>query len=71
MTRILVVDDELQIARALALNLRARHYEVAVARDGGEAPPPRTPHRAGRAAVNAHSRPIAARPIAGRPIADR
>jgi DNA-binding response OmpR family regulator len=36
-TRILVVDDELQIARALALNLRARQYEVAVAADGSEA----------------------------------
>ena len=37
MTRVLVVDDEPQIARALALNLRARHYEVAVAADGSEA----------------------------------
>ncbi len=37
MTRILVVDDEPQITRALALNLRARQYEVAVARDGSEA----------------------------------
>ena len=34
MTRVLVVDDEPQIARALAINLRARHYEVDVAPDG-------------------------------------
>ena len=34
MTRVLVVDDEPQIARALAINLRARHYEVDVAADG-------------------------------------
>ena len=37
MTRVLVVDDEPQIARALRLNLRARQYDVAVAVDGGEA----------------------------------
>jgi two-component system, OmpR family, KDP operon response regulator KdpE len=35
-TRVLVVDDEPQIARALAINLRARKYEVDVA-GGGEA----------------------------------
>ncbi len=34
MTRVLVVDDEPQIARALAINLRARHYEVDVAPNG-------------------------------------
>ena len=34
MTRVLVVDDEPQLARALAINLRARHYEVDVAADG-------------------------------------
>ncbi|GAA0950551.1 response regulator [Nonomuraea longicatena] len=34
MTRILVVDDEPQILRALRINLAARHYEVAVATDG-------------------------------------
>jgi two-component system KDP operon response regulator KdpE len=34
MTRVLVVDDEPQIARALAINLRARQYEVDVAPDG-------------------------------------
>jgi len=34
MTRVLVVDDEPQIARALAINLRARHYEVDVAPTG-------------------------------------
>jgi two-component system KDP operon response regulator KdpE len=37
MSRILVVDDEPQIVRALAINLRARGYEVSAARDGGEA----------------------------------
>ncbi|MEV0403924.1 response regulator [Actinoallomurus sp. NPDC050550] len=37
MTRVLVVDDEPQIARALTLNLRARQYEVATAADGSEA----------------------------------
>ena len=31
MTRVLVVDDEPGLARALAINLRARHYEVEVA----------------------------------------
>ncbi|MEO3867908.1 response regulator [Nonomuraea sp. B12E4] len=37
MTRILVVDDEPQILRALRINLAARHYEVAVAGDGASA----------------------------------
>ncbi|WP_248963200.1 response regulator [Sphaerisporangium perillae] len=37
MTRILVVDDEPQILRALRINLAARHYEVAVAADGSSA----------------------------------
>ncbi|MBO3748885.1 response regulator [Streptosporangiaceae bacterium NEAU-GS5] len=37
MTRILVVDDEPQILRALRINLAARHYEVAVVPDGGSA----------------------------------
>ncbi|MBC6459734.1 response regulator [Actinomadura sp. HBU206391] len=37
MTRILVVDDEPQILRALRINLRARHYDVEVAGDGTEA----------------------------------
>jgi two-component system, OmpR family, KDP operon response regulator KdpE len=37
MTRILVVDDEPQILRALRINLAARRYEVAVAADGGAA----------------------------------
>ena len=31
MTRVLVVDDEPQILRALAINLRARRYEVVTA----------------------------------------
>ncbi|MBT2231062.1 response regulator [Nonomuraea sp. NEAU-A123] len=34
MTRVLVVDDEPQILRALRINLAARSYEVAVAPDG-------------------------------------
>jgi two-component system, OmpR family, KDP operon response regulator KdpE len=34
MTRVLVVDDEPQIARALAINLRARRYDVDVAAGG-------------------------------------
>jgi two-component system, OmpR family, KDP operon response regulator KdpE len=33
-TRVLVVDDEPQLTRALAITLRARHYEVDVAADG-------------------------------------
>ncbi|WP_326638593.1 response regulator [Streptosporangium sp. NBC_01755] len=37
MTRILVVDDEPQILRALRINLVARRYEVAVATDGASA----------------------------------
>ncbi len=37
MTRVLVVDDEPQILRALRINLRARHYEVFTAATGGDA----------------------------------
>ncbi len=37
MTRVLVVDDEPQILRALRINLRARHYEVYTAQNGTEA----------------------------------
>jgi two-component system, OmpR family, KDP operon response regulator KdpE len=37
MTRVLVVDDEPQILRALRINLRARHYEVATAANGTQA----------------------------------
>jgi two-component system KDP operon response regulator KdpE len=37
MTRILVVDDEPQLLRALRINLAARRYEVAVAADGAAA----------------------------------
>ena len=37
MNRVLVVDDEPQILRALAINLRARHYEVFTATTGAEA----------------------------------
>ncbi|MDR7277514.1 response regulator [Catenuloplanes atrovinosus] len=37
MIRILVVDDEPQILRALRINLRARGYAVEVAADGGSA----------------------------------
>jgi two-component system KDP operon response regulator KdpE len=36
-TRVLVVDDEPQILRALAINLRARHYEVFTADTGAAA----------------------------------
>ena len=34
MTRVLVVDDEPQLLRALRINLRARHYDVDTAPDG-------------------------------------
>lgn len=34
MTRVLVVDDEISILRALRINLTARHYEVSTAVDG-------------------------------------
>ena len=37
MTRVLVVDDEPQILRALRINLRVRHYEVDTAATGAEA----------------------------------
>lgn len=37
MTRVLVVDDEPQLVRALAINLRARGYDVTTAGDGTEA----------------------------------
>ncbi len=37
MTRVLVVDDEPQIVRALQINLRARKYDVHVATDGTSA----------------------------------
>jgi two-component system, OmpR family, KDP operon response regulator KdpE len=37
MIRILVVDDEPQIVRALRINLRARHYDVDTAPDGASA----------------------------------
>lgn len=37
MTRVLVVDDEPQILRALRINLRARQYDVEVAGDGAGA----------------------------------
>jgi two-component system KDP operon response regulator KdpE len=37
MNRVLVVDDEPQILRALAINLRARHYEVFTAANGAQA----------------------------------
>jgi two-component system KDP operon response regulator KdpE len=34
MTRVLIVDDDIQLLRALSINLRARNYEVDVAPDG-------------------------------------
>ncbi|GAB1690226.1 response regulator [Krasilnikovia sp. M28-CT-15] len=37
MTRVLVVDDDPQIVRALRINLRARQYDVDTAADGGAA----------------------------------
>ena len=37
MTRVLIVDDEPQILRALRINLTARQYQVTVAADGTEA----------------------------------
>ena len=37
MTRILIVDDETQIRRALDINLRAHGYDVALAATGEEA----------------------------------
>ena len=37
MTRVLVVDDEPQILRALRINLRARHYDVNIAASGAQA----------------------------------
>ncbi|MEH3052981.1 MAG: response regulator [Patulibacter minatonensis] len=37
MTRILVVDDERQLRRALGVNLRARGYDVALAETGAQA----------------------------------
>jgi two-component system KDP operon response regulator KdpE len=37
MTRVLVVEDEAQLARALEINLKARKYEVESAPDGGTA----------------------------------
>src|SRR5213078_2742292 len=37
MTRILIVDDEPQILRALRINLHARQYDVVTAADGTEA----------------------------------
>ena len=43
MTRVLVVDDEPQLLRALSINLRARHYEVHGAATGpkrSRRPPP-------------------------------
>jgi two-component system KDP operon response regulator KdpE len=37
MTRVLIVDDEPQILRALRINLTARQYDVVTATDGGQA----------------------------------
>jgi two-component system, OmpR family, KDP operon response regulator KdpE len=36
-TRVLIVDDEPALLRALSINLRARHYDIATARAGREA----------------------------------
>ena len=37
MSRILIVDDDIALARALGINLRARGFDVAIAHDGREA----------------------------------
>jgi two-component system, OmpR family, KDP operon response regulator KdpE len=37
MTRVLIVEDDPQLLRALAINLRARHYDVDTALDGATA----------------------------------
>ncbi len=37
MTRILIVEDEVGLLRALGINLRARHYTVDTAADGASA----------------------------------
>ncbi len=37
MTRVLIVDDDRQLLRALAINLRARQYDVEIAGDGTSA----------------------------------
>jgi two-component system KDP operon response regulator KdpE len=37
MSRVLIVDDEPQMTRALQINLKARHYDVATAPDGATA----------------------------------
>lgn len=37
MTRVLVVEDDAPLARALSINLRARHYDVETAATGGQA----------------------------------
>ena len=37
MTRLLIVEDEPQLLRALSINLRARRYDVASAADGATA----------------------------------
>ena len=41
MTRVLVVDDERALRQALAINLRARDYEVTAVADGAAALTPR------------------------------
>jgi two-component system KDP operon response regulator KdpE len=45
MTRVLVVDDEPQILRALTINLRARHYDVITAATGADALASAAAHR--------------------------
>ena len=37
MTRVLIVDDDAALGRALVINLRARHFEVTLARTGSDA----------------------------------
>ena len=66
-TRVLVIDDEPQILRALRINLSVRGYEVDTATNGGQGlggrgrpPPSPTPRRGGRR--GGRSEPSAAPP---------
>jgi two-component system, OmpR family, KDP operon response regulator KdpE len=45
MTRVLIVDDDTQLLRALRINLAARHYEVHTAADGATALAAASRHR--------------------------
>ena len=62
MTRVLVVDDEPQILRALRINLRARKYEVATAATGTEALEEAAAHPPDRVIFSPSSCPGVTRP---------